>query len=130
MSKHDDYIWGRQSGLELALKIVREDGIAGLEKEVRYRGRTNINPYATVKELTQVERKLVQRTIYTTLLVTMSALCDLYGFGKTRIARLYGKITEGIDLINTDLATFDDYAEALKELHGIDIDWNEGRIKF
>ena len=128
MSKHDDYIWGRQSGLELALRIVKEDGIEGLEKEIRYRGRTGINSNLTVKELTKLKGPMCDRVAYSVLLLTFCALSDLYGFGRTRLERLYDKINEGSELIIEDLATFDDYAQALKEAHGIEIDWSGRKI--
>ena len=40
--KMSDYMAGRDDGLLLALKIVKEDGVEALEKEIHFRNLTGI----------------------------------------------------------------------------------------
>lgn len=37
--KMKDFEAGRLAGLEMALRIAKKDGVAGLEKELRFRGK-------------------------------------------------------------------------------------------
>ena len=43
MGKIDEYASGRNDGLQLALKIVEEDGVDALREEIKFRGAKGIN---------------------------------------------------------------------------------------
>ena len=43
MAKVDNYIAGREDGLQLALNIVKKKGVKGLEDEIRFRNATKIH---------------------------------------------------------------------------------------
>ena len=43
MAKIDNYIAGREDGLQLALNIVKKKGVKGLEDEIRFRNATQIH---------------------------------------------------------------------------------------
>ena len=42
-AKIDNYIAGREDGLQLALNIVKKKGVKGLEDEIRFRNATKIH---------------------------------------------------------------------------------------
>ena len=80
-----DYHAGRARGLELALDIVKKDGIEALEKEVQIRGRTGINSPVSLKDLTVALpplRRLIQEA-YTVLVI--ETLHTELGFGPKRV---------------------------------------------
>ena len=43
MAKIDNYIVGREDGLQLALNIVKKKGVKGLEDEIKFRNATKIH---------------------------------------------------------------------------------------
>lgn len=51
MGKIDEYASGRNDGLQLALKIVEEDGVDALREEIKFRGAKGINTAMSKKEL-------------------------------------------------------------------------------
>ena len=51
MNKMREYERGREDGLDLALRIVRQGGIEALEKEVRFRNITGVHTSLAVKDL-------------------------------------------------------------------------------
>ena len=58
---------GRDDGLQVALKIVKESGVEGLEREIKYRGLTGIHTSMSEKELTAAGIKFKFLTIKTVL---------------------------------------------------------------
>lgn len=87
-----DYQKGRNDGLALALKIVREGGADALEEEIKARGVTGINVNLSQKELEQALTPIKDLTIRTLLAMSVSSLRDEYGFGKER---LKGEVEDG-----------------------------------
>ena len=51
MAKIDNYIAGREDGLQLALNIVKKKGVKGLEDEIRFRNATQIHTMLDRKSL-------------------------------------------------------------------------------
>ena len=51
MNKMREYERGREDGLDLALRIVRQGGIEALEKEVKFRNITGVHTSLAVKDL-------------------------------------------------------------------------------
>ena len=51
MSKMTDYQAGREDGLLLAEKIVKEGGLESLQEEIRYRGITQVHTQLAKKEI-------------------------------------------------------------------------------
>ena len=53
MAKINDLMDGRNQGLIMAHKIVKEDGLEALEKEIRYRNIMGISINVSKKELNE-----------------------------------------------------------------------------
>ena len=82
-----DYQDGRSAGLELALRIVKEDGIKGLEDEIRFRGKANVNLGVEKKVLDKATEPLKELCCQTIRIAFISVLHDEFGFGKKRLRR-------------------------------------------
>ena len=54
----NDYMAGRQDGLQLALTIVEKDGIDGLRDEIKFRNATQIHTMLDRKSLEIATRKI------------------------------------------------------------------------
>lgn len=87
MGKQSQYEAGRLDGLDLALRIARESGVEGLEKQVKMRGAWGIHTHLAVKELDEATERIKQITIQTVQVAALSILHDTFGFGKVRCQR-------------------------------------------
>ena len=128
-----DYQAGRTRGLELALEIVKKDGIEELEKEVRYRGRTGINPPLSLKDLTvglPPLRRLIQEA-YTVLVI--ETLHTELEFGPKRVNRFMERFYLKQQCLVDGVVSWQDYIDAMYEEQGIQVETGameaEGLIK-
>lgn len=58
MNKMREYERGREDGLDLARRIVRQGGIEALEQECKFRGATGIHTSLAVKDLDKASEKI------------------------------------------------------------------------
>lgn len=126
MNKMREYERGREDGLDLALRIVREGGLEALEKEIRFRGVTGIRTSLASKDLDKASRKIKEMTLDTFTILSIAALHDEFGFGEKRINRFMRKLEEGAEYLMDDLATWQDYIDSIKEQLNIHLEvrWN------
>ena len=77
MAKVNDYMAGREDGLQLAFSIVKERGIEGLEEEIKFRNATGIHTMLAKKDLDKATRKIKEMTLDTfTILDDMASWQD------------------------------------------------------
>lgn len=126
MNKMREYERGREDGLDLARRIVKEDGLEALERECKFRGVTGIHTSLAAKDLDKASQKIKEMTIDTFTILCIAAVHDEFGFGEKRCRRLIAKMEEGAEYLMDDLATWDDYIKEIKEQLNIDlrIRWN------
>ena len=115
MGKLDDYAAGRAAGMVLARDIVAESGIYGLEKEIEFRNITGINVGFRKKELEKMCDPIKARTLDTVLIMAVSVLRDEFDFGKIRCSRFIDRFNKKAACLMDDMATWDDYIQAIKE---------------
>ena len=127
MNKMREYERGREDGLLLAQKIVKRDGVEALDKEIKFRGCTGIHTSLACKDLDVASQKIKEMTLDTFTVIGIAALHDCFGFGEKRCQRWYDKMNEGADFLMDDLATWQDYIDAIKENIGLtlEIRWND-----
>lgn len=127
MNKMREYERGREDGLDLARRIVKEGGLEALERECKFRGVTGIHTSLASKDLDKASQKIKEMTLDTFTILSVAALHDAFGFGEKRCNRFIEKINEGAEYLMDDLATWDDYINEIKDRLGIDlrIRWND-----
>ena len=76
MAKMNDYMAGRQDGLQLALTIVEKDGIDGLRDEIKFRNATQIHTMLDRKSLEIATRKIKEMTMDTFTILCVATLRD------------------------------------------------------
>lgn len=116
-----DYQKGRNDGLALALKIVREGGADALEKEIRQRGVTGIHVNLTQEELIQALNPIKDMTVRTILAMSVATLRDEYGFGRERLQRFIDRFMRKTDCLTDDFITWRDICENIEEETGISL---------
>lgn len=122
MNKMREYERGREDGLLLAQKIVREGGIEALDREIKFRGCTGIHTSLASKDLDAAAQKIKEQELDLLLVLGIAALHDCFGFGQTRCQRWKDKMDEGADLILDDMATWKDYADSIKKEMNINLE--------
>lgn len=127
MNKMREYELGREDGLDLAYRIVKDGGIEALEKELKFRGITGIHTSLAAKDLNKASEKIKEMTLDTFTILSIAVLHDAFGFGQTRCQRYMDKMNEGAEYLVDDLATWDDYIAGIKEQLGMDLEirWNK-----
>lgn len=127
MNKMREYERGREDGLDLALRIVKQGGVEALEKEIKFRGITGIHTSMAAKDLDKAAEKIKEMTMDTFTIMGIAALHDCFGFGQVRCQRWMDKFAEGADLLVDGLATWNDYIESVKSELGLklEIRWND-----
>ena len=112
--KENEILRMRNEGLAIAYKIVRAEGIEGLEREIRLRGATQINTHMTATELDKVTEQ-VKRTLYQTLNVAfISILHDTFGFGQKRCQKAMDAFDKLVAYLDHGWAYWMDLVESLK----------------
>ena len=100
MGKQSQYDAGRLDGLDLALRIVKADGVEALEKELKFRGWGGIHTTLATKELDLATEQIKSLTYETMLVACISVLHDEFGFGQKRSQRFvdkFSKLTSYLD---------------------------------
>lgn len=127
MNKWTEYQRGRDDGLQLALKIIKKDGIQGLERELEYRRITGLNTSLAARDLEKSADKIKEMAMDTMSILGVAALHDAFGFGKSRCMKFLDKMDEGSELVKRNMATWKDYIDGIKEELDLDLEirWND-----
>lgn len=127
MNKIREYERGREDGLSLGLRIVREGGLEALENEIRFRNISGIHTSLAAKDLDKASEKIKEMTLDTFTIIGIAALHDAFGFGEKRCQRWMDKVMEGADYLVDGLATWEDYINSIKERLNLDLQirWNK-----
>lgn len=127
MNKMKEYERGREDGLDLALRIVRDGGLDALERECKFRGVTGIHTSLAVKDLNKASQKIKEMTLDTFTILGVAVLHDKFEFGQKRCQKFIDGMEQGAEYIMDDLATWGDYIQSIKEELNINliVRWNE-----
>ena len=82
MNKMREYEKGREDGLDLALRIVRDGGLEALEKEIRFRNISGIHTSLAAKDLDKAAEKIKELSLDVFTIIGIAALHDEFGFGQ------------------------------------------------
>lgn len=122
MGKTENLQQGRNEGMDYALRIVKKDGIEGLEEEIKKRGITGISVNLSHKEMEQATTQMRNMMFDTFLCFTVGILHDVYGFGKDRTQKFIDKFIEGTALLEEGTLTWQQIQENTKEVLGKDLE--------
>ncbi len=120
-----DYQKGRNDGLALALKIVREGGADALEEEIRVRGVTGISVNLSQKELMQALDPIKDLTIRTMLAMSVATIRDEFKFGKDRLQRFVNRFMQKTECLADGWVTWKDICQNIQEETGIEIEFRD-----
>lgn len=121
MGRVNDYMAGREDGLQLAFSIVKERGIEGLEEEIKFRNATGIHTMLAKKDLDKATRKIKEMTLDTFTILSVATLRDGFAFGPKRLKRFIARMNFKAECLMDDMASWQDYIDAIKEETGIEL---------
>ena len=119
MAKTNEYMAGREDGLQLALRIVKEKGNEGLEEEIRFRNITGIHTLLDKKSLDTATKKIKEMTIDTFTVLSVATLRDEFDFGKKRCERFINRMNLKAECLLDDMVTWQDFIDNIEEEMGI-----------
>lgn len=99
MNKMREYERGREDGLDLALRIVKQGGIEALEKEIKFRNITGVHTSLATKDLDKASQKIKEMTLDTFTILGIAVLHDCFGFGQIRCQRFMDGMDKGLSTL-------------------------------
>ena len=119
MSKLNEYMAGREDGLNLAYSIVKERGIEGVEEEVRFRNVTGIHTMLAKKDLDKATKKIKEMTVDTFTVLSVATLRDEFEFGAKRCKRFIERMNLKAECLMDDMVSWQDFIDNIEEEMGI-----------
>jgi hypothetical protein len=126
MGKLEGYMSGREDGLKLALDIVRERGVEGLEEEIRFRNITGLHTSLASKDLDKASAKIKNMTVDTVTVMSVAVLRDEFGYGTKRCKRFIDRMNLKAECLMDNMVSWKDFIDDIEEDLGISlrIRWN------
>lgn len=119
--KMSDYMAGREDGILLALKIVKDGGIEALEQEIHFRNITGIHTALAKKDLDKACTKIKEMTVDTITILSAATLRDEFEFGKKRISRFIERMNTKAECLMEDIVTWQDFIDDIREDIGLEM---------
>lgn len=127
--KVDKQIQGHREGMAYALKIVKEKGIEGLEKEIKFRGLMNVPITVPKKTVDDFVEEIKTTTLETVLIMTIAVLHDEFGFGQKRCQQMVDRFNSKAECLADDYCTWQDYIDVIQDEIGIELNITGNRVK-
>jgi hypothetical protein len=112
-------------GMERALRIVKEDGVEELEKEVHFRNATGIESRITAKEYSAGLDTVKAVTIDTVTTMALAVLYGEFGFGQQKLEQFMDTFERATIDLNDGLVTWPDICDNLERLTGVRVHLKE-----
>lgn len=122
--KMNDYLRGRNEGMQFALRIAKEGGIEALEKEAKFRQVTNLPSDVKMESARKAFTQIRENTADLVMAMTLATLRDEFGFGAKRLQRYIERFEGKMDCINDDYVTWVDIVDNIEEETGVKLSIN------
>ena len=122
--KMNDYLRGRNEGMQFALRIAKERGIEALEKEAKFRQVTNLPSDVKMESARKAFTQIRENTADLVMAMTLATLRDEFGFGAKRLQRYIERFEGKMDCINEDYVTWVDIVDNIEEETGVKLSIN------
>ena len=121
----------RREGMSYALKVAKEQGIDGLEEELKRRKAYNIPVRIGEKELQAFTDNAKNMMLDTILILASVTLHDEFGFGHDRLNRFKERFNFKAECIGDSFTDWQDQIEILKEECGLEysIRFNDKNVR-
>lgn len=126
MSKADKESMARISGMEYAVRRIRETSLEEFEKELRWRNRNRIGMTISPQEISEASNAIKAQTYDTIRIMTLMLLLDKFDFTVEQVEAFNDAWNFRVECLTDNYVEWDDYKQALKDEYGIEteIQWN------
>ena len=124
MSNINDIMEGRNQGMAMALRIVKEGGIEALEKDIEYRNISGISLNLTQKEVKDASWKAHVRATEVAIAISLVTLLDKFCFSRSQLTKFKAAFDANVyEAANSDksMEILDRYIKRIKDEVGIEI---------
>lgn len=125
MARLNKIIQARNDGLLIALKIVKEKGVEGLEDEIKFRNITGLHTKYSKSELEEAEEKFKRQVVLYYQAASLFTLKEKFGFGKVRLKRYHDMFEDLCDSVIRDYLTLEDIVDYLKDEYDIELKYKD-----
>lgn len=127
MGKDKDFML-RMEGMNYALRVAKEGGIAAMESDIRKRGVTNAPLKYSEKQIDEFV-KYISKNVHANMMAIMCwSLNDVFGFGESRLKRLVDDFEKkswdltDLDYLGRHYVKLEDVAVDLNKRYGLGLD--------
>ena len=124
MSRISDIMEGRNQGLMMAHKIVKEGGLEALTKEINYRNISGISLNLTQKEIQDASWKAHVRATEVAIAISLVTLLDEFCFSRSQLTKFKAAFDANMyDAANSDksMEILGRYIKRIKDEVGIEV---------
>lgn len=111
----------RLQGMSYALKVAKEKGIDGLEKDLKMRNIVNLPIPVSRKALDECIVNIKNNVVDTFIVLLAATLHDEFGFGERRVQRAIDVFNFKAECLADDYCTWNDYIEVIKDELNIEL---------
>lgn len=123
--KMQEYNRGREQGLDMAYRLLRDagckEGADLVAEEIRKRGKVPVKLAVTQKEIDHGLQAIKWCMYETFTCMTLMVLRDEFGFGKKRCLRFLKRWAFKTDCMSEGLCDWADFVQAIRKELGIDV---------
>lgn len=120
-SKSKEMAAYRLDGMEYALRLAKEKGIDGLEKEVRFRSQRQIDLKMSAEDIDRNINTIKELTIQTVLTQSIMVLRDEFDFGTKRLTRFRDRFMSKTEALCEGIITWEDQLRQIEIETGLQI---------
>lgn len=125
MGKINELMDGRNQGLVMALKVVKDGGIEALEKEIQYRNLSGVSLNITKAELDEATHKMKMHATEVAIVISMVALLEEFQFSKYQVQKFKKTFDDKVNAIIDDSVSMEQYLKLCKDQYGIEITFTD-----
>ena len=125
MAKVNELMDGRNQGLVMALKVIKDGGIKALEEEIKYRNLSGVSLNITKTELEAATYKMKMHATEVAIVISMVALLEEFQFSKYQVQKFKKTFDDKVNAIIDDSVSMEEYLKVCKEKYGIEITFTD-----
>ncbi len=125
MAKINKEALARLEGMKYAYNYARKFGLDELEKDIKFRGATNLPYSVDRKQVIDFQEETKERILSTVMLMSVLILREEFGYGRKRIEKFSEKFKENTEQLQSGDLTWKDAYEAMVEEVGFSLGIDE-----
>lgn len=125
MAKINKEALARLEGMKYAYNYARKFGLDELEKDIKFRGATNLPYSVDRRQVINFQEETKERILSTVMLMSVLILREEFGYGRKRIEKFSEKFKENTEQLQSGDLTWKDTYEAMVEEVGFSLGIDE-----